>query len=672
MTTIAPQVQAQIDAALAVRPGARYVAPSTKAATPTALPATDRPATAKAAPRSNAAPGQTSNPIPLELRSCAPWLAWKSVPNPDGKKPRKLPIDPRTGKTASSTDPSTWADYDTAVSAVVRYGLAGPGVVFAPDGPYSGVDLDHCRDPQTRVIAPWAQEIIAELNSYTEVSPSGTGVKVFLKGKLPANAKHNVLYQTGSVEMYDSGRFFAVTGKHVAGTPAGVEHRQAELTEIYARIFGPAPQASPTATASGVTASKGIGKGQRTNRLVSLAGSMHKRGMTPEAIEAALLQENQAKCFPPLPEAKVKAIARDIPARYPNTGSEAHESAILRPDLIRLSDVQARAVSWLWEPFIPLGMLSMISGDPGSGKTFVAMSICADLTRGKLRDGRIVEPANVLYLSIENPIAETIRPRFDALGGDPARFFALRGTQVEIDGEEHKGSVTLSDVDMLDKAIAESGAKLVVIDPLQSYLGANVDLHRSNETRPVLDALSKLAEKHGCAILLLRHLSKQSGTKAIHRGLGSIDLTGAARSEMLVGSLPDDENTRAFCHIKSNIGRKGKTLGFSIDGEGRFSWTGESQITASDLLAAPEGPDRSKRERAQEWMSALLKSGSREEQEIRSMAELEGFSYSTLRRAKNALRIKSRKGTFGGSWIWSLPEDGPKDASDPDEGRLTV
>jgi putative DNA primase/helicase len=141
---------------------------------------------------------------------------------------------------------------------------------------------------------------------------------------------------------------------------------------------------------------------------------------------------------------------------------------------------------------------------------------------------------------------------------------------------------------------------------------------------------------------------------------------------MLAGSLPDDPEARALVHIKSNVGRMGRTLGYSIDGEGRFSWTGESQITASDLLAAPEGPERSKRERAQEWLSALLKSGSREEQEIRSLAESEGFSYATLRRAKNALRVKSRKGTFGGSWIWSLPEDGPKDASDPDEGSLTV
>ena len=117
--------------------------------------------------------------------------------------------------------------------------------------------------------------------------------------------------------------------------------------------------------------------------------------------------------------------------------------------------------------------------------------------------------------------------------------------------------MSLSDVPVLDAALEATQAKLMVIDPIQSYLGAGIDLHRSNETRPVLDGLAKLAEKHRCAVLLLRHLSKQSGGKAIHRGLGSIDLTGAVRSELLAGSLPDDPTARALVHVKSNIGAIG-------------------------------------------------------------------------------------------------------------------
>jgi hypothetical protein len=424
-------------------------------------------------------------------------------------------------------------------------------------------------------------------------------------------------------------------------------------------------QSAPTA---GAVASKPIREGSRTNHLVSLAGTMNKRDMDPAAIEAALLAENVAKFTSsqkgPLPEAKVRAIAHDVPARYSSLKSEPEAKSILKPDLLCLADVEARSVDWLWEPFIPARMLTMLSGDPGAGKSFIALAVAADLSRGRLRDGRIVEPASTLYLSVENPLAETIRPRFDALGGDAALFHALKGSLICEDGEEQSGGITLADLPIIADALSKTRARLMIVDPIQSYLGANVDLHRSNETRPVMDGLSKLAESNGCAILLLRHLSKQSGGKAIFRGLGSIDLTGAVRSEMLAGTLPDDPDARAFVHIKSNVGRLGRALGYSIDGEGRFAWTGESTITAADLLAAPAGPGDHKLAEACQWLTILLKPGSREQKEVRKLAEGAGISNATLRRAKDALRVRSYKAAMKGAWMWALPED----AHGPTEG----
>jgi hypothetical protein len=172
----------------------------------------------------------------------------------------------------------------------------------------------------------------------------------------------------------------------------------------------------------------------------------------------------------------------------------------------------------------------------------------------------------------------------------------------------------------------------------------------------VLDGLSRLAERYELAIVVLRHLSKQDGGKAIFRGLGSIDLTGAARSEMLAGSLPDDSQTRALVHIKTNVGRAGNTLGYSIDRDGRFAWTGESTITAADLLAAPAGPGDHKLAEAFQWLTELLRPGEREQKEVRELAETAGISYATLRRAKNALRVRSHKATMSSPWMWSLPE----------------
>jgi hypothetical protein len=337
--------------------------------------------------------------------------------------------------------------------------------------------------------------------------------------------------------------------------------------------------------------------------------------------------------------------------------------AARKPDLVRLSDVAAKDVNWLWKLYLAFGMLAMLSGDPGSGKTFIALALAAGYTVGRTPDGGRSAPIDVLYMSVENAPAEVVRPRFDGLGGDAKRFHLLRGTTWTEDGVPIQGAITLSDIPILDAALEQTRAKLLIVDPIQSYLGASVDLHRSNETRPVLDGLAKLAEKHGCAILILRHLSKQGGGKAITRGLGSIDLSGAVRSEMLAGSLPDDPESRAMVHIKSNLGAYGPTLGYSIDADGKFSWTGRSEITASDLLAAPEGQEKGPMNQAKEWLSALLKDGSKDYTEISQLAEGEGIKIRTLRRAKDALGIHSRKACFGGGWIWSLEgaiEDGEK------------
>lgn len=461
----------------------------------------------------------------------------------------------------------------------------------------------------------------------------------------------------------DGGFVIAAGSAHPTGKLYAYADPDADIAELPAWIVERLTERPTLAAKAGQPGA--IGPGARTPLLVSLAGKLHSQGVPAEGIEAALSGLN-GTFNPPHPPEKIRRIVDDLTRRY-ERGAMPEET---RPDLVCLADVAPRAVEWLWEPFIPARMLSMLSGDPGTGKSFIALAVCADLSRGKLRDGRIVEPANSLYLSIENPLGESIRPRFDALGGDPARFFALRGTIVSDSGEEQRGAVTLADVAILDAAISETRAQLVIIDPIQSYMGAAVDVHRSNETRPIMDGLARLAESHGCSILLLRHLSKQSGGKAIHRGLGSIDLTGAVRSEMLAGSLPDDPDARALVHIKSNVGRMGRTLGYSIDGAGRFAWTGESSITAADLLAAPAGPGDHKLAEASQWLTELLKSGSREQREVRELAESAGISFATLRRAKDALRVRSYKASVRGPWLWALP-DPPQDAQDAHEGAHT-
>jgi AAA domain/DnaB-like helicase N terminal domain len=330
------------------------------------------------------------------------------------------------------------------------------------------------------------------------------------------------------------------------------------------------------------------------------------------------------------------------------------------PEIVALRDIQPVAISWVWRPYLPFGMISMLSGDPGSGKTFVLLAIAAAVTRGWL-PGKTAEPGScpidVLYMSIENSAEYVVRPRFDSLGGDPNRFHLLRGAR----REDETQAVTLTDVRLLGAAIQKTGARLLIVDPIQSYLGAQVDAHRANETRPIMDGLVRLAEEHNVALILARHLAKAASGKAVYRGLGSIDLTGAVRTEMLAGVSPDDPGQLALVQIKTNIGPYGPSLGYRITADApdsdraSFIWTGETSLSAADLLA-PEASRQEKEEHstleaAQEFLQEALADGPRRAKELEAES---GFSERTLQRAAEKLRLRRTREGERGPVLWHL------------------
>lgn len=324
-----------------------------------------------------------------------------------------------------------------------------------------------------------------------------------------------------------------------------------------------------------------------------------------------------------------------------------------RADVLCLADVEARPVPWLWPRYLAYGMLTMLSGDPSSGKTFLALAIAAALSNGHVpMSGETCEPVSTLYLSHENAAEYVIRPRFDAQRGDATRFHMLKGS-ICGDGEAAiKAGITLKDVAVLEAALIQTGAKFIIIDPIQSYLGADVDVHRSNETRPVMDGLIALAEKHNVCVLIVRHLSKASGSRAIHRGLGSIDLTGAVRTEMLAGTAPGEPNNRALVQIKNNLGVQADSLGYEIVGsemEARLEWRGLSNITAEDLLAPDAVADgKSKTEIAENFIREQLATGPKWQNALEQGC---GCSPRTFQRAaKNVGAEYSRRGKSG-SWF---------------------
>jgi len=337
-----------------------------------------------------------------------------------------------------------------------------------------------------------------------------------------------------------------------------------------------------------------------------------------------------------------------------------------RPDLIRLSSVEAKPVPWLWQPYLAYGMINLLSGEPGCGKTYLALAFAAALTVGKVPfTGEPCAPHDVVYLSIENSPEYSVRPRFDSLEGNPDRIHVLQGAVTGEGPKARREGVRLSDIPLLESAIKQTNARFLVVDPIQSFLGGEVDMHRSNETRPVMDGLGMLVQKYGVCLLILRHFAKSTAGSAINRGLGSIDLTGAARTEMHAGKR-DDQSVLA--HAKSNIGPFGKSLGYQIR-DGEFRWTGESSVTADDLAStgAMTEEDRDAASEASECLTDILRGGPKLSSEVLTEAKEQGFSERVIRRAKVKLGVKWRKraGSRHGQFEWFLEdyEDGEIAAS---------
>jgi hypothetical protein len=335
------------------------------------------------------------------------------------------------------------------------------------------------------------------------------------------------------------------------------------------------------------------------------------------------------------------------------------------PVLVRMADVEPETVEFLWVPYLPKRKLALLEGDPGLGKTYLALAIAAAVSRGfplpgidGVHGGRL--PANVVYLTAEDGLGDTLRPRLDGTGADLNRIFVLDGRR---DVEGRVVPVTLEDLDVLESAVSKVRPELVVVDPIQGFLGAGIDMYRANEVRPLLAGLARLAERFGFAALLIRHLRKSVADRSVHRGLGSIDFSAAARSIILVGEDPANDGRRILAHHKSNLAKAGPSLGFEIL-EGRFRWAGLSDLKADDLLASRGPGGTSPRQEAESFLQDALAAGPGFVTEIGKEAQALGIAHRTLLRAKSALGVEAKKVGFGrhGKWQWRLPAS-PKSAA---------
>ena len=297
--------------------------------------------------------------------------------------------------------------------------------------------------------------------------------------------------------------------------------------------------------------------------------------------------------------------------------------------IIRMSDVELTPVEWLWKPYLPFGKLSVLQGNPGEGKTYFAMHLAAACTSGKLLPNmERMEPFNVIYQTAEDGLGDTVKPRLIEAGADLDRVLVIDDSEVQL---------TLSD-ERIEKAIVENNARLVIIDPIQAYLGADVDMNRANEVRPIFMRLGQVAQRTGCAILLIGHLNKAAGMQSLQRGLGSIDIAAAVRSVMFIGKLKHDPTMRILTHEKSSLAPPGASLAFSLGDEGGFRWVGEYDITADEMLSGIEPQRETKTQQAKDLICTLLAGGKQVLSEDIDKAALErGIPGRTVRDAKREL-----------------------------------
>ena len=297
--------------------------------------------------------------------------------------------------------------------------------------------------------------------------------------------------------------------------------------------------------------------------------------------------------------------------------------------IIRMSDVELTPVEWLWKPYLPFGKLSVLQGNPGEGKTYFAMHLAAACTNGKLLPNmERMEPFNVIYQTAEDGLGDTVKPRLIEAGADLDRVLVIDDSEVQL---------TLSD-ERIERAIIENNARLVIIDPIQAYLGADVDMNRANEVRPIFMRLGQVAQRTGCAILLIGHLNKAAGMQSLQRGLGSIDIAAAVRSVMFIGKLKHDPTMRILTHEKSSLAPPGVSLAFSLGDEGGFRWVGEYDITADEMLSGIEPQRETKTQQAKDLICALLAGGKQVLSEDIDKAALErGIPGRTVRDAKREL-----------------------------------
>jgi hypothetical protein len=341
--------------------------------------------------------------------------------------------------------------------------------------------------------------------------------------------------------------------------------------------------------------------------------------------------------------------------------SAGGDGSEVQPVVVTMSDVRPEAIRWLWPGRLAFGKLTILSGDPGLGKSFITLDLAARASAGhSWPDGaRALDPLSVMVLSAEDGLGDTLRPRLDKLGANVARVHVMTGIK---SGVRERGP-QLADVASIEAAILATGSRLLIIDPVSSYLGA-ADSHKDSEVRGVLTPLVTMAERHQCAVLGVMHLTKDGGKAAIYRASGSVAFVAQARVGLMVTSDPGTPDRRVLAVSKINIEKVPSSLAYTLT-NGCLEWdaTPLADFDLNHALAASSssaGRDKTEQTDAEQVIQELLADESiwpLSAKDALGAGSANGINERTMQRAAGRLKITIKRMGFGpGSKIlWHRP-----------------
>ncbi len=663
--------------------------------------------------------------IPRELTAYRQWILW-AYQERDGKR-TKVPLTP-TGALASVTDPQAWVSFDEAVAAAPRF--AGIGFVFTEHDPFVGIDLDDATgDP---AVTDVQMSILASTQSYAERSPSGMGCHIIAKAKLKGGRRK------GKLEIYGSGRFFTMTGDRIEGQLACVLDAQKLVDEIYASLGGQTHETSYLDYAGQSTASDadllnglrttkhserfnllfagawGAGSGfsphcgypsqsegdqalyniianrtrdpEQIRRLFNQSALGHRFKATRDDYHAKMLNRAFDRHMPTgaveaAKESVNRALARLGPLTPPKRMNGHHAAPALVPiamdaEIISVRDIPIENVRWLWVNWLARKKLHILAGDPEAGKTTLAMSMAAILSKGGMwPDGTIASPGKVLIWTGEDDLADTIVPRLHKMGANLDNIFVVKGVR-DPGTNKLRAFRPSTDMPYLAQTIEKIGMKFdfIIIDPLVAVQAGRGKANDNVDTREALTILTDFALEQEAAILGIHHNTKgSSGRKLVERIAGSLALGAVARTTFFACKNErhqDDpsEPPRIFGRSKSNIGAPVSAYGYEIlfgpipdhpyADATHVNWLqpieGDLQTVVDEAeeksKERPEGHAGSLLEEARRWLAENMGAMERPANEIIAQAEKDGVKPHNIRKVSMEICDKRKDGL--GAWYW--------------------